>query len=141
MQSYLPSGTFTLTFQGTEHGVSKGWTGTQDKLSALEEEIVATGLLLLEAQPKRREERLTEERRRRIVAEKVERRRRIAQGRREQLERALKAAEAYEKVERLQRFSWPWSSLRWTAISHGTTSEPVFGFRSCEKNWDVPIRT
>ena len=101
---YLPSGTFTFTFQGTEHAVSKGWTGTQDKLSALEEEIVATGLLLLEAQPKRREERLAEERRRRIEAEKAERRRRIAQARREQLERAFKAAEAYEKVERLQRF-------------------------------------
>jgi len=101
---YLPSGTFTFTFQGTEHGVSKGWTGTEDKLSALEDEIIATGLLLLEAQPKRREERLAEERRRRTEAEKAERRRRIAQARREQLERAFKAAEAYEKVERLQRF-------------------------------------
>lgn len=79
-------------------------TGTQAKLSALEEEIVATGLLLLEAQPKRREERLAEERRRRAEAEQAERRRRIAQGRREQLDRAFKAAEAYEKVERLERF-------------------------------------
>ncbi len=101
---YLPSGTFTFTFQGTEHGVSRGWTGTEDKLSALEDEIIATGLLLLEAQPNRREERLAEERRRRIEAEKAERRLRIAQARREQLERAFKAAEAYEKVERLQRF-------------------------------------
>lgn len=101
---YLPSGTSTLTFQGTEHAISKGWTGTQDKLSALEDEIVATGLLLLEAQPKRREERLAEERRRHTEAAQAERRRRIAQGRREQLDRAFKAAEAYEKVERLERF-------------------------------------
>lgn len=101
---YLPSGTFTLSFQGTEHAISKGWTGAQDKLSALEDEIVAIGLLLLEAQPKRREERLTEERRRRAEAEQAERRRRIAQGRREQLDRAFKAAEAYENVERLERF-------------------------------------
>jgi hypothetical protein len=101
---YLPSETFTLALQGTEYSVSKAWTGKQDKLSALEDEIVATGLLLLEAQPKRREERLAEERRRRAEAEQAERRRRIAQGRREQLDRAFKAAEAYEKVERLERF-------------------------------------
>ena len=101
---YFPSGTFTLALQGTERAVSKGWTGNQGKLAALEEEVVATGLLLLESQPKVREERLAEERRRRDEAERAERQRRIAQARREQLERAFKAAEAYEKVERLRRF-------------------------------------
>lgn len=101
---YSPSGTFTLALQGTERAVSKGWTGNQGKLAALEEEVVATGLLLLESQPKVREERLAEERRRRDEAERAERQRRIAQARREQLERAFKAAEAYEKVERLRRF-------------------------------------
>jgi hypothetical protein len=101
---YLPSGTFTLTFQGTEHSVSKAWSGTQEKLSALEDEIVATCLLLLEAQPRRREERLAQEHRRRVEAERAERQRRIAQARREQLDRAFKAAEAYEKVDRLRRF-------------------------------------
>ena len=39
---YLPAGTFTLTLQGSEHALSKAWTGTQDKLTALEDEIVAT---------------------------------------------------------------------------------------------------
>jgi hypothetical protein len=101
---YLPSGTFTLALQGTEPAVSKAWTGNQGKLAALEEEVVAAGLLLLESQPKVREERLAEQRRRRDEAERAERQRRIAQGRREQLERAFKAAEAYEKVERLRRF-------------------------------------
>jgi hypothetical protein len=101
---HLPSGTFTLTLQGSEHAVSKGWTGNQGKLAAFEEEIVATGLLLLESQPKRREERLAEERRRRDESERAERQRHIAQARREQLEQAFKAAEAYEKVERLRRF-------------------------------------
>lgn len=101
---YLPSGTFTLTLQGSEYALSKAWTGAQDKLAALEDEIVATCLLLLESQPARREERLTEERRRRVEAERAERQRRIAQARREQLDRAFKAAEAHEKVKRLERF-------------------------------------
>jgi hypothetical protein len=101
---YLPSGTFTLTLQGSEHSVSKGWTGNQGKLTALEEEIAATCSLLLESQPKRREDRLEDERRRRAEAERAERQRRIARARREQLERAFNAAEAYEKVERLRRF-------------------------------------
>jgi hypothetical protein len=101
---YLPSGTFTLTLQGSEHSASKRWTGPQVKLSGLEDEIAATCLLLLESQPKLRDERLAEERRRRAEAERADRQRRIAQARREQLERAFKAAEAYEKVERLQRF-------------------------------------
>lgn len=101
---YLPSGTFTLTLQGSEHSASKGWTGPQIKLTALEDEIAATCLLLLESQPKLRDDRLEEERRRRAEAERADRQRRIAQARREQLERAFKAAEAYEKVERLQRF-------------------------------------
>jgi polyhydroxyalkanoate synthesis regulator phasin len=101
---YLPSGTFTLTLQGSERAVSKTWTGAQDKLTALGDDIVATCLLLLESQPKLREDRLAEERRRRAEAERAERQRRIAQSRREQLERAFKAAEAYEKVERLRRF-------------------------------------
>jgi hypothetical protein len=101
---YLPSGTFTLTMQGSEHSVSKGWTGNQGKLAALEEEIAATCLLLLESQPQRRDDRQEEERRRRAEAERAERQRRIAQARREQLDRAFKAAEAYEKVERLKRF-------------------------------------
>ncbi len=101
---YLPSGTFTLALQGSEHVLSKAWTGTQNKLTAFEDEIVATCLLLLESQPARREERLAEERRRRVEAERAERQRRIAQARREQLDRAFKAAEAHEKVERLERF-------------------------------------
>jgi len=101
---YVPSGTCTLTLQGSEHSVSKGWTGDQGKLTALQEEIAATCLLLLESQPQRREDRLEQERRRIAEAERAERQRRIAQARREQLERAFKAAEAYEKVERLRRF-------------------------------------
>jgi polyhydroxyalkanoate synthesis regulator phasin len=100
----LPSGTFTLSLQGSEYAVSKAWAGTQDKLTALQDEIVATCILLLESQPKRREERLAEERRRRDEAERAERKRRVAQARRDQLERAFKAAEAHERVERLRRF-------------------------------------
>lgn len=30
---YVPSGTFTLTLQGSEHALSKAWTGTKDKLN------------------------------------------------------------------------------------------------------------
>lgn len=101
---YVASGAFTLTLAGTEREATKQWIKSREGIENKKEEVVATCLRFLEQQPDLRRARLAEEDAQRKRAQEEERLRRIHDARRQQLEQAYKASEAYERMLTLERF-------------------------------------
>jgi hypothetical protein len=101
---YVPSGQCLFTAQGSEFCLTKKWQGTPSQLSSKRDEIVATCMQLLDAQPERRKQRIDAAEISQKKAEEESKKRRINEGRHRQLEQAFKAAQAFEQVSQLNRF-------------------------------------
>ncbi|WBY02786.1 hypothetical protein PE066_04400 [Ramlibacter tataouinensis] len=100
----IPSGKYTLKWNGTEYRARAEWQGTAEKLEGRLGEIAEKMIELGSLQPLFRKEREAAEARAKREAERREAARRVAESRAEQLKRAFSMAETHEQIERLERF-------------------------------------